>query len=294
MNAQEQTYSICGDLPIYMVGKIGSSRHELLPETKYLLKQAYEISGKPILVSANPSVADYAKVDLAWSGYPAHVISYNPQYEEVRNYLIAHECGHLVRIFSAPSRDRRLLTVKSEGQSSVIDSIPEDIHQCLSNGVYPENLYSIINRLYYSIVSLMANVPADIHIERCLYENCPGLLADQWDTLYRGMMDLQTTITRNSRDSPATLLRKHGTLCYAFAAELDYIFSRNELASSVREFADEKQADDLQEILRGIGDQGHPGDVLTTNEWARYLGIQGWFGWSEWVRYESPFFSAKQ
>jgi len=95
------------------------------------------------------------------------------------------------------------------------------------------------------------------------------------DAAYRGL-------ERRAELAPKNLVRASATLNYALAEEAGDLVGDRGLAEPYRDAADRYQARDLRRMLTEVGDRGHAGDVATTNQWARYLGVEDWFEWSRW------------
>ena len=81
-------------------------RYELLPETKRILEEACRLSGKAILVWADPTLPAYASVKLAKEEEPAHHIYYRPNLRPIRDYLVACEASYIIREYAGAPKER--------------------------------------------------------------------------------------------------------------------------------------------------------------------------------------------
>ena len=72
--------------------------------TRQIVALAEEVSGFPVLVSEDPGLQTLAVVRMARGGALAHTISYKPSPGTQPDYLIAYQCGYIIRHFAPPPR----------------------------------------------------------------------------------------------------------------------------------------------------------------------------------------------
>ncbi len=70
--------------------------------TRRIIALVEERSGFPVLVSEDPSIQTLAAVRMARGGAAAHTISYRPSPGAQPDYLIAYQCGFILRHFTPP------------------------------------------------------------------------------------------------------------------------------------------------------------------------------------------------
>ena len=75
---------------------------DLNESTKAILHEAQKITGKPFVFIHNPKQPIQASVKIARSSMSNHIITYAGTDSSLLNHHIAHECGHILRYYSAP------------------------------------------------------------------------------------------------------------------------------------------------------------------------------------------------
>ena len=74
--------------------------------TEQVLQQVHELTGRPVIVDADPDLKLIASSKIARGADPAHLISYNPTASANADYLIVFQCGFILRMFSLPVSER--------------------------------------------------------------------------------------------------------------------------------------------------------------------------------------------
>src|SRR6478672_571683 len=82
----------------------------LLPETRSLLDEIKRCTGCPVEVRADQSLRGYSRAVYVASDADSgrHLILYDPKHERFLDHLVAHECGHIVRLNAASASERQL------------------------------------------------------------------------------------------------------------------------------------------------------------------------------------------
>jgi hypothetical protein len=246
------------------------------PETRYLSSEAARISRKGILTYADPTLQTYAGVKLATYKEPLHHIRYHPSQRENRDYLVAHECVRIMRELGVPPEQGRIAVVAKPGYHAAADI------RRSKRGDNPISAQYAAYTLYSDILGALTSGPADVHIDRWLHNNYPGLRPQQERALRQEVDSAYRSLAQRAEFAPKNLVRISATLTYALAEDAGDLIGAPGLAQPFRDFADRYQARDLRRMLADVGDQGHAGDVATTNRWARYLGVEDWFEWTRW------------
>jgi hypothetical protein len=278
-NAPNQGYKGQLNLDLPIAPEAYASPDDLLPETRAILEYACEVSDKDILIVPEAMPGAYASVRLAHDHEPFHLVGYDPGCGIHPEYLIGHECGHIIRAFSVPPQDRTMPEFGAAGYQTALAANWQEISRCIQAGASQTRLAARVKALYFSIVQRLISNPADVHIEHWLRQTYPGLNELQKAGLERGVA---AHSYRRPRRVPNRLLMTDRTLSYAVAQELGDLIGNTDLAAPMAKLANDEQAQGLRRILHQVGDQGHPGDVETADRWAEYLGLRGWFQWQSY------------
>ena len=72
---------------------------ELIEAVKSILSEVEAATGKPLRFVEKDELNTFAAVKIARKTMPTHVVFYRKQHDEIINHLVAHECGHILRMF---------------------------------------------------------------------------------------------------------------------------------------------------------------------------------------------------
>jgi hypothetical protein len=252
-----------------------SPTYGLRQETQDLLEYACDVSQKGILIAPDPASPYCASVQLAGPADPYHTLTYHPDCGIDPQYLIAHECGHVIRLCSASSADHRLPQIRAPTESPYVAVEWE----ALSRAGLPElDIRARLSELSLDIFQALISGPADIHIEDWLYQQ------------YEGMRPWQKAAHASTAGYTARFLKAappiyqglsqiRATLGYALLAEVADRIEAPELAAPLADYADLVLGRELRGVVEIIGDQGTPGDIETGCQWARLLGLGDSIRW---------------
>ena len=87
--------------------------------TQSILDLVEKASGRPVVVTEDRSLRTMASVRMARGSAPAHVVVYNPDLAATPNYLIAYQCGFILRLFSVSLGERHDLAATPGGRNTV-------------------------------------------------------------------------------------------------------------------------------------------------------------------------------
>ena len=87
--------------------------------TRRIIALVEETSGFPVLVSEDPNLQTLATMRMARGGASAHTISYKPSPGTHPDYLIAYQCGFILRHFAPPPDQRFDLVAAKTGRELV-------------------------------------------------------------------------------------------------------------------------------------------------------------------------------
>lgn len=87
--------------------------------TRKILDLVEHTSSYPVLVTEDPSLKTLATVRMVRGDAPAHTITYNPAASTQPDYLIAYQCGFILRLFANPPSERWDLAPAANGREIV-------------------------------------------------------------------------------------------------------------------------------------------------------------------------------
>ena len=235
-------------------------------------------TGKGIEFLKQPNLESYAAVKMARSDMPKHIIAYNPAHVENLNHLIPHECGHILRFFSALPFKRVVPYTTDDMYNATMDNILDDISPIIQRFA-TERGVSIVKHYYANIMKGLINYPPDIMVEKWLYTNYPSLRPYQVETINEQFADVIYNLRSETNIFAWTnIFHSSFLLCYAFFRVMGELLNVN----YVRSFGtnvDIARGKELVRMLKESTEDSYESDIAMVNKWASYLKLTDWFRW---------------
>jgi len=252
----------------------------LIPPVYDILEKVRQVTLKEIRFVERDDLSTYAALRMARANSPAHIIFVKKEYNEIVNHLVAHECGHVLRIFSVPEAKRLIAKTNDRIKLNALSGIEDEI-QNLSAVLPFERLTQIINLWYGGICRQVTNFPPDIRIEKWLYNDYPELRKYQLLSIRMQQQEALSGFSAEAQNiSPPTFINLSNIMNYAFFRILGLHFGTN----LVKPFTNMKyleKAKKLASLTEGSRADNHEGDIEMVNKWADFLSISHWFEWSD-------------
>ncbi len=251
----------------------------LIESVEEILEKVRQVTGKGIQFVEQEELPTYAGMRMARADMPSHLILVKREHDEIINHLIAHECGHILRLFSVPEEERLIARANDRIKLNALSQIESEIQE-LSAVLSFEKLARVINMWYDGTVRQVTNFPPDIMIEKWLYDDYPELREYQLASIGKQQQEALSGLSGEAaRISPPTFINLSNIMNYAFFRILGLHFGTN----FIRPFANMKYLEKGKK-LAALTEAGyvdaHGGDIEMTNQWAQFLGILDWFEWS--------------
>jgi len=242
-----------------------------------ILGQTEVLTGKPIEFVEDESLWILASVRMARSSMPAHVIRFRKADPVVLSHLIAHECGHVQRMFAAPPDKRVVPVTRPEHVDRAFRILAADL--CVTIDTMDEqHARELLTMWHQGIVSQVVNLNVDYRIESWLYREYPGMRPNQEKSIgLQVQMSVAGLASNVKRDTPHMVYEGSNAVNYAYLRSVGIMLGQN----LVRDYTDAaivKLGKQLAAVLEEP-DTGFEGDVRESNQWAAMAGIRDWFDW---------------
>ena len=255
----------------------------LHPDTQHLLDEIRIHTGLPVDIHPQPALRGQARAVYV-VGDPAaerHRVFYDPKYKRYLDHLIAHECGHIVRL-SAASQSERVIPVVTNTQrhEAAIQLLP-DVSRLLNRGLLDEDDLGVVLPLWlHGTISQLHNTPPDIHIERWLYREFPDSRERQFASIASQARDFhQAMQPKVEVVTPKVIWRASNAMNYALLKACGNLFHRPDLTRPYRDTTPGRVGEKLLSLLDAAPDTGHAGDRQLSDLWSEHLGLRGWLEW---------------
>lgn len=251
------------------------------PSVKNIVNDIKKLTGKKIAFIEKPDLATHAKVKVARQGMNEHVIFFNPKYSKTLSHLVAHECGHIFRIFSA-SPDQRLMPVHTRNcRRLFVASISSDVKSISSR--LKVDMNPLIDIWLGGLITQLTNHPEDIKIETWIFNTYPELREIQANSIDGQFEQAKKALTSVSvvENTPDSVYLASNIMNYVFfkylgsflGKEYTYIFDkRNDIKT---------KGEELFEITEKYNNNTNMADFKMIDRWAAYLGMEKWFDWAD-------------
>jgi len=219
-----------------------------------------------------------ASIRIARANDLCHVLTYNSRYERYLDYLVTHECGHLLRLWSVPPAERLLPSVTAEQRRMVnrrlLSEIPAEALL-----LPPEAVSELLSIWHAGVIRQLVNYPVDLRIEQWLFQEYPGMSDLHAEALREQLRENQVVLAPEIEFfTPCSVYEASVTMNCAFALRVSEMVGNSSLRLPYpKRLA--KAASELLTMLDAEGENNYRGDIRIVNRWAQLLGIGNWYTW---------------
>ncbi len=253
---------------------------DLSPSVHRIFAEVKSLSGKDVKLIEKGDLDVYASVKIARKSMPDHVMYYKPEHTGIINHLIAHECGHILRIHGLEPESRLVPFTNDQFKLGALKDIEPEI-QRLSQVLPFEGLVQIANVWYTGIIRQLTNYPSDIMIEEWIHDEYPDLRSYQSKSMKKQYDEaVQGLSSRVEKMTPHRILRASNGMNYAFFHILEAHLKDNYYLGRYDRSAYASIGKELI-LLQQEQENNYKGDIHTVNQWAEALKCSHWFSWRD-------------
>lgn len=249
------------------------SINKIFEKVKYL-------TGKDVELIEKKDLNVYASVKIARKSMPSHLMYYKPEPTGMINHLIAHECGHILRIYGVSPEDRLIPYSNEQMRLKAVKDIEPEVQKLSLMLPYREQ-EQIKNFWYAGMIKQLTNFPSDIQIEKWIYDEYPDLRSYQSQQMKRQYDEaVQALSIQAERVTPRKLLKASNGMNYAFFNVLGKHFNDTYY---LRKYDRSAYADIGKKLilLQYEAENDYKGDLGTVDKWAETLELSHWFAWMD-------------
>lgn len=242
-----------------------------------IVEQTEGLTGKPIEFAGDARMSPLASVKMARSSMRAHVIRFRQADPVLLAHLIAHECGHVQRMFAAPPDKRVVPVTRSVHMECAFRILASDSGAALQS-MDENQARDRLTIWHQGMVNEVVNLNVDYRIESWLYREHPSIRLNQEKSIgLQVQMSVAGLAANVKRDTPRLVYEKGNAVNYAYLRSVGIMLGRNLVRDST-DPAIVQLGKRLATVLEEP-DTGFEGDVRESNRWAATVGISDWFDW---------------
>jgi len=254
---------------------------ELTPDTKEILKNVEELTNKKFKFIHNNEITSHAKLKMARANMENHIVYYRKGASQSIDHIIAHECGHIIRLFEASPSERLIPFLSSKNFESAMSDMRADI-ETISKVISKSKVEHLSEMLFKGVIMQLTNQPVDLKIEEWIYNEYPGLREFQKLSFQSQLKEALGGLNKDVKAiTPSKIYEASHSMNYAYFNALAKK-TKFDLDSAYDNFEFEDKGRLLIEIM-GKYEDNFDGDVRRIDDWAKILNLSSWY---EWKRFE--------
>ncbi len=252
-----------------------------LPESiRRIFSEVKSLTGKDVRLVETKDLGVYAFVKIARRSMSEHLMYYKPEHTGVLNHLIAHECGHILRVYSVDPEHRKVPFTNNQLKMQALREIEAEL-QNLSQVMPFDGLAQVVDMWYIGTIRQLTSYPSDIMIEKWIHDEYPDLRPYQSESIKTQYDEAVQGLSRRvERMTPPRILQASNSMNYAFFHILEAHFGANYYLGRYHRSAYASLGKELMR-LQQESDNTYAGDVETINRWADALQCSNWFAWRD-------------
>lgn len=248
---------------------------KLIPAVEEIIVSIEQLTSKKFDFVEKNDLTVLATVKIARRRMPNHIIYFKTTEDKAINHLIAHECGHIKRIYETPEDKRVLYAANEKTRSEAFKALSES-KALLEERFGKEIAGNLLTNLFDGIIRQVTNQPIDLMIEKWIYEDYTDLRQIQLDSLIDQNKQALAGLAESTKVFPKMIVDASNTLNAAYADQLSrtvkYKLNREWKKSQFYEKS--KELSSLLDVSKPWRPEDDNTKVLACGE---YLNIKSWF-----------------
>ena len=251
---------------------------ELSPITEEILERVEEVTGMPVEIIADGSLQVLAKVTMARPGASSHLLRVGLN-RPVPDYLIAYECGFILRLYANPPGERFEFGRHEAGRAEVLQLLkaPGGLAQTLHLAEPALAQYS--GMLYDGLMTELRSLPIGMRIDGWIYDTYPSLREAQSSAINEQQRTNVQVLDPQIRGmTPSKIYTANLSMNAAYALFCDELYGEGGYSVAYRTAGFAARGTQLLEQWRSIA----PAPALDrelVDAWAQSLGLAQWYRW---------------
>jgi hypothetical protein len=255
---------------------------KLLRSTQDILELITEKTRKPFSFIKKPDLPTLGSIKIARKSMTSHIIYYRDENNGILDHLIAHECGHIYRLWGVPPEDRKMVSSRYENKRLAMDQIAYELLK-LSKIIPVEKLNKVSDMWFSAMITQVTNIPVDMRIEKWIFDDYPELRKSQEVSIDRQMKEGAAVLSKRIQDlTPKKIYDASNHTNCSFAIAMEKLL-RKKYTAPYRNTPFIDLGIELADLVIKSDDKGFNQDIQIIEQWTVMLGLKGWY---EWIDFE--------
>ena len=253
---------------------------KLLKSTQDILELISEKTQKPFSIIKKPDLFTTASIKIARKNMASHLLYYKDDKDGILDHLIAHECGHIYRIWGVPPEERKMVYTDDENKHHALSQIGDELLK-LTKEIPMEKLGKIFDMWFHGIISQVTNIPVDMRIETWIFDNYPELRESQISSIDRQMKEGAQVLSKRVKNlTPKKLYDTSNYINCSFAIAMESLLKKK-YTTPYRNTSYIGLGSKLADLVMKSEDRGFNQDIEIINQWTEMLNLKGWYYWRD-------------
>ncbi|MBI3782938.1 MAG: hypothetical protein HY270_06010 [Deltaproteobacteria bacterium] len=216
---------------------------------------------------------------MARGNAPAHTITYNPAAGSAPDYLIAYQCGFILRLFANPLSERWDFAPAAHSREIVHGLLTGPDGPARKLQLAPPAVEKLRDQLFDGLMVQLRSIPVGLRIDAWILRDHQDLAPLQRTAVLRQLQDNQATLAPDVRKiAPTKVYKASVTINAAFACFWARTWDDPALALPYKSAGYDKPGLRLLAIFDEIP-ADPTNDRRLVDDWATELGLSNWYEW---------------
>jgi hypothetical protein len=244
-----------------------------------IMKEVQRVSGLPAIVRLDPTLKVLSTIRMARRGQQAHIISYRNAAAPERDYLVAFQCGCILRHFGVVPCERADFVFAKAGRSAIGKQFDASMDKRMKAALGSQELSRLADQVYDGLMLQLRSIPLALRVDAWIADRYPVLAEQQKIAINRQLQENAGVLQGDIRKMiPPAVYRASVGINAAFAEFWASRFGQPLLVLPYKSAGFHALGQTLLGRLEAVADQPAE-DRKVIDAWAAELGITGWYEW---------------
>jgi len=241
-----------------------------------VLNLVEEISGKPVIIQAEPSLTFHATIKIAAEDAPAHVLLYKTQLEPELPYFACFESGFAIRSFQLPASDRFDVASTATAHAHV-DRLVKEHFRKKKRLLPPRVTKQLEQQLVNGLGVQLRSMPVGMRVDAWIHDKYPSLRGMQRTAAIRQINEGAAALAPSIRDiSPKKVFNASVSMNAAFALFWSQLWGDETVVTPYKTSGHSKNGEALLALLDDVSSMPASDRELIMT-WMNKLDVNGWY-----------------